>query len=343
MFGTVMHARQRDWKQALAGIGAGAATGALLLTLLVGIGAARAATAGFSAGVVDGTLKIQGGAASERIALRLNQAGSQLLVDVGNDGSAEGAFDLASFGAIAVDAGNGDDVVVIDQSNGVFTTIKPTRIAGGNGDDTLLGGSGTETFDGGRGDDVADGNGGADTAFLGSGDDTFVWDPGDGSDRFEGGSGSDTMAFNGAAGNEVMAATADGDRVRFTRVQGTIVMDLDDVEVIDVRALGGTDAITVGDVGATDLRRVDVDLATALGGTSSDGVADTVTVTGTQGIDAIRASTVGAAAEVTGLSAVVRVLHADPDLDTLVLDTLDGADVVSIDADVQDVVNVTVQ
>jgi hemolysin type calcium-binding protein len=341
MIGTATRARPRGARQALIGGVLGALTGALMLTLLVGGGVARGAAPQLTGGVVDGTLVLQGGPNPERIVLRLSPLDSnRLLVD---DGSAEQSFDLATFAAIAVDAGNGDDVVVIDQSNGVFTTIKPTRIAGGNGDDTLLGGSGTETFDGGRGDDVADGNGGADTAFLGSGDDTFVWDPGDGSDRFEGGSGSDTMAFNGAAGNEVMAATADGDRVRFTRVQGTIVMDLDDVEVIDVRALGGTDAITVGDVGATDLRRVDVDLATALGGTSSDGVADTVTVTGTQGIDAIRASTVGAAAEVTGLSAVVRVLHADPDLDTLVLDTLDGADVVSIDADVQDVVNVTVQ
>ena len=47
--------------------------------------------------------------------------------------------------------------------------------------------------------------------------------------------------------------------------------------------------------------------------------------------------------EVTGLTAAVRVLHADADLDTLVLDTLGGADVVSIDADVQDVIQVTVQ
>jgi hypothetical protein len=40
---------------------------------------------------------------------------------------------------------------------------------------------------------------------------------------------------------------------------------------------------------------------------------------------------------------VVRVLHADRDLDTLVLETLGGADVVSVDADVQDVIRVTVQ
>ena len=242
-----------------------------------------------------------------------------------------------------MDAGSGDDIVRIDDANGAFTTTKATTIAGGNGDDTLLGGSGAETFDGGRGNDVADGNGGADSAFMGKGDDVFVWDPGDGSDRFEGGAGSDTMAFNGAGGNEAMAANANGGRVRFTRVQGTIVMDLDDVEVIDVRALGGTDAITVGDVGATDLRRVDIDLAETLGGAASDRVADTVTVVGTNGVDSIRAGVLGAAAEVTGLGATVRVTHADPELDTLVLDTLDGVDDVSVDPDVEDLILVSVK
>jgi hemolysin type calcium-binding protein len=343
MVGNSMSARPREAKQALVGVGAGAATGALLLTLLVGTGAARAATAGFSAGVDGSTLNVQGGPVAERIALRLSANASQLLVDVGDDGSAERAFDLASFGAIAVDAGNGDDVVLIDQANGAFTTTKPTSIAGGNGNDTLLGGSGAETFVGGRGDDVADGNGGADTAFMGKGDDTFIWDPGDGSDRFEGGAGSDTMVFNGAAGTDVMAANANGSRIRFTRVQGTIVMDLDDVEAIDVRALAGTDAITVGDVGGTDLRRVDVDLATSLTDARSDGAADTITILGTDGVDTIRASALGDATEVSGLAATVHVLHADPELDSLVLDSGEGADDVSVDNAVEDLLLVSVK
>ena len=340
MAATTPNVRQRDVTRALIGAGVGALTAALLLTLLVGSGAARAA-AGFSAGVANGTLVIQGGSASERIALRLSPLdATQLLVDVGDDGAAEHSFALATFGAIAVDAGNGDDVVLID---GAFTATKPTTIAGGNGDDTLLGGGGGETFNGGRGDDVADGNGGTDTAFMGSGNDAFIWDPGDGSDRFEGGRGADTMVFNGAPGNEVMAANANGSRVRFTRVQGTITMDLDDVEVIDVRALAGTDSITIGDVGGTDLRRVDVDLATSLTDSRSDGVADTVTVVGTNGVDTIRASALGAAAEVSGLAATVRVFHADPDDDTLVLDSLDGTDDVTVEDAVEDLILVTVK
>jgi hypothetical protein len=341
MIGTTPHVRPRVVTQALIGAAAGALTSALVLTLLVGIGVARAAAPGLSAEVVDGTLQIQGGPASEQIALRVSPLdANQLLIDIGNDGSAEQSFALASFAAIALDAGNGDDVVLID---GAFTAGKPTTIAGGNGNDTLFGGSGGETFDGGLGNDVADGNGGSDTAFMGSGDDTFIWDPGDGSDRFEGGRGSDTMVFNGAAGNEVMAASANGSRVRFTRVQGTIVMDLDDVEDIDVRALAGTDAITIGDVGGTDLQRVDLDLATALADARSDGVADTVTVLGTNGVDTIRAFALGADVEVSGLAATVGVLHADPEFDTLVLDSLEGADDVSVEDDVNDLILVNVK
>ena len=149
--------------------------------------------------MVDGTLHIQGGPHSDRLALRLSPTDrTQLQVDVGDDGSADRSFDLNTFGAIDVEAGNGNDTVRIDQANGVFTTTEATRIDGQNGDDTLIGGSGNEVLVGGRGDDVVDGNAGADTAFLGQGDDTFIWDPGDGSDVVEGGKGSDTMVFNGA-------------------------------------------------------------------------------------------------------------------------------------------------
>ena len=282
--------------------------------------------------VTNGTLTVTGSQAADRIALRLSKAdANQLQVDVGDDGSADATFDLGSFRAINVAAGNGDDTVRIDQVNGIFTTTKATRIDGGNGDDTLIGGSGNEVLVGGRGDDVVDGNGGTDTAFLGKGDDTFIWDPGDGSDVVEGDSGSDTMIFNGAGGNEIMTAKANGDRVSFTRNLGTIVMDLDGIEAIDVNALGGTDTITVDDLSGTDLSRVNIDLAAALGGSAADGAADTVTVTGTDGNDTIAADANGAAVDVSGLPAAVRITHADPALDKLVIDTLAGADSVELD------------
>jgi RTX calcium-binding nonapeptide repeat (4 copies) len=309
------------------------ASGALTLLVIAVAGApAVAAAPTVHAFVADGTLRILGSVAPDRLTLRLDKNDSnQLQVDVADDGSADFSFGLDTFAAIDIAAGNGDDTVLIDQTFGAFTTLKPTRIDGGNGDDNLNGGSGAEFFTGGRGNDVIDGNGGADTAFLGRGNDSFVWDPGDGSDIVEGQSGFDTMVFNGAGGNEIMAATADGGRVLFTRNLGTIVMDLNDVEGIDVRALGGTDTVTVNDVRGTDLRRVDVDLAADLGGSTSDFAADTVKVVGTAGDDSIAANADGGAVDVSGLSAFVRITHADVRLDTLVIDSLAGADNVAVD------------
>ena len=293
--------------------------------------------------VTDGTLRISGSPRADNIVFCLSALdANQLQVDVGDDGSSDKTFDIATLRAIDVEAGNGNDTVRIDQLNGAFTTRLPTRIDGQNGDDTLIGGSGNEILVGGRGDDFVDGNAGADTAFLGKGDDTFVWDPGDGSDVIEGGSGSDTMVFNGSAGNEIMAATANGTRVSFTRNLGNIVMDVDGVEAIDVRALGGTDAVTVNDVGGTDLKRVDVDLAATIGGSTADGQADTVTVAATKGDDSIAVDANGAAVDVSGLAASVRITHADSASDTLVIDPVAGADHVAIDPAVNGLIQVSV-
>ena len=315
----------------------------LMLTVLATAASPTAAAPSAKAGVTNGTLQISGGPLAEKIALRLNALDpNQLEIDLGDNGSADQRFDVSAFRVIDVDAGAGNDTVRIDQVNGAFTTTEATSIDGENGDDTLIGGSGAEVFFGGNGDDFVDGNGGADTAFLGRGDDVFVWDPGDASDVVEGEKGSDTMVFNGAAGNEIMAATADVGRVLFTRNPGNIVMDLDGVEAIDVRALGGIDTVTVSDVGGTDLEGVDVDLAAALGGSTADGQADTVTVAATKGDDSIAVDANGAAVEVSGLDTVVRITHADSASDTLVIDTVAGADDISLDPAVDELILVSV-
>ena len=290
-----------------------------------------------------GVLTITGTNASDKIALRLKAGKTGILqIDVGDDGSANFSFKRKQIAKIAVNAGAGADRVRIDERNGVFTDRIRTRIAGEAGNDTLLGGSGTETLLGGNGNDVIDGNGGNDMALLGAGDDTFVWDPGDGSDVVEGGRGRDTLVFNGSAGNEIMAATAVGERVSFTRNLGNIVMDLDGVEAIAVRALGGTDTVTVNDVGGTDWKRVNVDLAATIGGSTADGQADTVTVTATKGDDSIAVDANGAAVDVSGLAAFVRITHADAASDTLVIDPVAGADQVAIDPAVNGLIQVSV-
>ena len=326
MTGTTMPAGARRRLRASLG-----ATGLAVLALAA-TSAPAAAAPSLRAAVTDGTLHISGSPFSEKIILRANALDrNELQLDLGDDGTADALFDLRTFDAIDVDANNGDDTVKLDTSNGAFTAAKTTRIFGGNGDDTLLGGSGNETFFGGNGDDTVDGNGGADTGFLGRGDDVFIWDPGDASDVVEGQSGFDTMVFNGAGGNEIMAARAVFGRVEFTRSPGAIVMDLNEVEAIDVRALGGADSITVSDLSGTDVRLVDVDLAASLGGSAADTAADIVTVAGTKNDDSIAVGATGSTVDVRGLTPLVRVTHANPADDTLLIDGVTGNDDVSVD------------
>ena len=323
---------------------AAAASTLALVALALTAGPVAAAAPKATAEVADGTLFVVGSQKADQITLRLDPRNADVLnVDFGDNGTIDFSFFRSTFDAIVVEAGNGDDTIKIDQTNGAFTDTERTVVFGQNGDDTFIGGSGNEVFFGGRGNDVADGNGGVDTAFLGQGDDTFVWDPGDGSDVVNGGRGFDTMVFNGASGNEIMAATSSGARVHFTRNLGNIVMDLGGIEAIDVNALGGTDSVTVNDVRGTDLAQVNVDLAAALGGSTSDDQADTVTVKGTDGIDRIAATADGAAVDVTGLAASVRITHADPTKDALVIDTRAGDDHVALDPAVTDLILASVQ
>lgn len=93
------------------------------------------------------TLTIAGTARSDKLALRL-RAGDlqQLQVDVGDDGSADFTVRCRRFDRIVVNAGDGNDHVRIDESDGAFTTTTATQINGERGDYTLLGGSGAGTL-----------------------------------------------------------------------------------------------------------------------------------------------------------------------------------------------------
>jgi RTX calcium-binding nonapeptide repeat (4 copies) len=274
-----------------------------------------------------GELRVTGTKAGERIALRL-QAGEPgiLQVDVDDDGSADFSFERADIRSIAVHARPGDDVVRIDESNGVFTDTIPTTILGGHGNDNLVGGSGAETLRGGPGTDQIDGNRGNDVAFMGSGDDTFVWDQGDGSDVVEGQDGGDTMVFNGFVAAEQFDLSANGNRLRFFRDLGAITMDTAGVERVDVTALGGADVVTVNDLKRTDVRAVNVDLAGTVGGATGDGQADRVVVNGTDGDDTIDVSGDAGGVKVSGLAATIGILHSEAANDRLEINTLAGTD-----------------
>jgi Ca2+-binding RTX toxin-like protein len=261
---------------------------------------------------------------ADNIALRVAAADPTVLeVDFGNDGRADETVKLADFGQMLVNSRSGNDDVRIDFG----TQTQPfTVVDTGDGNDVVSGGSGNELFRTGNGNDRVDGNRGTDTALLGNGDDAFTWDPGDGSDVVEGGRGTDKMLFNGSDGAEKFAATANGARLRFTRDLGNIVMDTDDVERVVLKALGGADSTTIGDLRGTDVRKVDVDLGSQAGG--GDRAIDSVTVNGTAGRDFIRVSGSGGTVNVNGLKPDVRITHAEP-TDQLTVDTKAGKDTVN--------------
>jgi Ca2+-binding RTX toxin-like protein len=279
------------------------------------------------ASLEHGLLSIEGTRADDRIALRLKAGDPNTIqVDFGDDGSAEFQFPRMNVAAIAVAAGPGNDLVRVDESNGVFTDKLPTILDGGPGDDTLVGGSGAETLIGGSGNDRIDGNKGNDRAFMGAGDDTFVWDPGDGSDTVEGQDGNDTMLFNGAAAAEHVDLSANGNRLRFFRDVANITMDTAGVEQVDFNALGGADVVTVHDLTGTDVKHVNVDESNPAGSGTGDGQPDQVIVEGTPGNDQIVATGSNGAARVSGLAASVTVTGAEAANDTLTIDALDGND-----------------
>jgi Ca2+-binding RTX toxin-like protein len=298
---------------------------------------------GVRAAVKHGTLNVRGSDGGQQVGLRLNGAGNQIQVDAGNDGSADFSFAAGDVDAIKVKMGDGHDLARIDDSNGAFTgNSRPTTIAGGDGNDTLLGAQNppagpadnqVETYKGGDGNDTIDGGRGNDTAYLGAGNDTFRWDPGEGSDVIEGQDGTDTLLFNGAPGTDNVTLSPklnDAGRLDFFRVQGTIHMDTNDVETVDFNALAGTDTVQVDDLTGTDVTQTNVDLASALGGAAPDGVVDSVDVNGTNGVDNVSIQGNGSGADVTGLATAVSVKHADPvssaTPDHLNVHTRDGVD-----------------
>jgi Ca2+-binding RTX toxin-like protein len=191
-------------------------------------------------------------------------------------------------------------------------------INGGDGDDTITGSDGNDLIIGGRGNDIA---------LMGPGDDTFVWNPGDGSDTVEGQDGQDALIFNGANVSENVDISANGQRVRFSRDVGNVTMDLNDVERLDVNALGGADTITVGDLTGTALTEINIDLASPAGSGVGDGQTDTIVVNGTADNDSISVTGDGSGVTVVGLAAQVHLAGTEP-TDQLHVNAGAGDDVV---------------
>jgi hypothetical protein len=259
--------------------------------------------------------------------LALQQTPTTVVADVGEDGTTDFTFDRSTFTAMAVSAGGGDDEVRIFNAADPL----PLTIDGGSGDDTLLDNNGADVLIGGVGNDHFDGGVGADNAKLGAGNDHFQWDPGDGSDTVEGESGDDALDFNGSNIGEQIDVSANGSSVRLFRNVASVTMDVDGVEALALRVLGGVDQVSVGDLTGTALKTADVDLSATGGG---DGVSDTVTVSGTDRRDRVRVTRADAQVLTSGLATLTRIAGSEAGVDLLRVSTLGADDDVTVAPDV---------
>jgi hypothetical protein len=297
-------------------------------TVSAGIGVAGQAPINVDGGEGTDTVAYKGTAAADTISVVANGA------EVSTVASATARLDTIAVESLVVSGLDGPDTIT---ATGNIAPLTKLTIDGGAGDDVLSGSNGPDTILGGSGDDAVDGQQGADTALLGGGgDDRFQWDPGDGSDAVDGQGGNDRLDLNGSSISETLDASAAGSRVRVTRNIGLVTLDLDDVEALNVRAVGGADIVTVNDLSGTGLKTVDVDLSVAGGG--GDAQPDTVVVNGTDRADVIDVARSGSQVLTSGLAAQTRIAGSDPTLDTLRVQALDGDDDVSVAPDVTDLI-----
>jgi Ca2+-binding RTX toxin-like protein len=132
-----------------------------------------------------GTLKITGTHKRDRFSITLR---SDDKVRVSDNGSVH-LFTLGDVERINLQAGQGDDVIDID--NGKRRLTIPTRLYGSGGDDTIVAGRGQDRIYGGAGDDVIRGGNSRDVIYGDGGDDSI--DGENGGDVLSGGDGNDTL------------------------------------------------------------------------------------------------------------------------------------------------------
>jgi Ca2+-binding RTX toxin-like protein len=296
--------------------------------------AAAAENAG-SAFIANNTLTIVGTNGADVVAV--NADATEVQVAFGDDPANVHRFNVADFGAISVSLGNGDDQFT--EAAGVLTGHALT-VSGGNGNDIIRTGDGNDVIFGGNGDDSVDAGRGTDTVVLGNGNDFFVWNPGQGSDAVDGGSGNeDVMQFNGADVNETMSLSANGSQAVFLRDPAAIRMDMNDIEIFNLKTLGGADALTVNNLDGTAIRHANIDLSGGSGGT--DQLAHSVTINGTNQADRVDVTAEGGRVDVAGLQAETQISGSDP-FDHLQVNALDGNDTVNVDPSVSTLIGVGV-
>jgi uncharacterized delta-60 repeat protein len=147
-----------------------------------------------SASVVNGVLTVNGDLAANNIRVSRNSVGNYR---VQIDSAIDQTFAFASVNSVKINAGDGDDTVLIASGINV-----PTETRGGNGNDNLTGGGHGDILFGEEGNDTLLARGGDDILVGGNGDDYL--DGGSGRDLLIGGCGQDTIF--GDAGEDILIA-----------------------------------------------------------------------------------------------------------------------------------------
>ena len=208
--------------------------------------------------------------------------------------------------------------------SGDVDAVTTVVLDGGDDNDILDGGDGSEVLVGGGGIDQVMGFGGDDTLLLGDGNDNVFFNAGDGNDIVEGGAGQDHVRVRGREADEAAELLPVGQRVRLAL--GPERADLNDVETTTVHPLRGSDVLTVRDLSGTDLKEVVAELESSVGSGIGDDRDDRVLVDGTNGNDVIALTGVPDFVTVGGLSAIIRIRHAEFSRDRLTIDSRNGAD-----------------
>jgi Ca2+-binding RTX toxin-like protein len=140
-----------------------------------------------SAELLDGVLTIVGTHKADVIDLTVDSAfRQQVTVRLNGDVS---RFTLTDVDGISIQAGQGNDVVHID--NGKVHLDQPTTIFGSGGNDTIRGGKGKDRIYGGAGADVLKGGDARDIIYGEGGNDLI--DGEQGNDALDGGTANDTI------------------------------------------------------------------------------------------------------------------------------------------------------
>jgi Ca2+-binding RTX toxin-like protein len=259
---------------------------------------------------------------------------SNNVINVENDGTGNivvnggaipvngGPATVANTVLIQVLGSPGDDQITVGNS------LPSAHLFGAEGNDTLIGGSGSDLLVGGPGSDILIGGPGSDLIYPDGGD-TVIWNPGSGSDVIQGSGTNNTLILNASNIGENITLSPNGSRLRLTRDVAAVVLDVGGIQTVNINALGGADNLVVNNLAGTAVAQVNIDLAGVLGTTNGDAQPDTVTINGTPGADTFNVAANGAAVEVAGPGALVRVVNGELANDRIVITGV-GGDLVNV-------------